>query len=121
MADSLLIRLLIAPFEGLTMSFPLNLRKVHPRKSKPVSMCVIKVFPSESCSPRIVRKILNEKFQFFRYFLRVCSDYKVSRPREPPPKSLSEPYVNLSAHTAPIIQPLAVFRISSVQTGSFHA
>ena len=34
------------------------------------------------------------------------------------PSSLSEPYVNLSAHTAPIIQPLAVFQISSVQTGS---
>lgn len=48
-------------------------------------------------------------------------DFKVSRPEEPPLKSLSEPYVNLSAHTAPIIQPLAVSQISSVQTGSCHA
>ena len=46
---------------------------------------------------------------------------QVSRPEEPPLKSLSEPYVNLSAHTAPIIQPLAVSQISSVQTGSCHA
>lgn len=46
---------------------------------------------------------------------------EVSRPEEPPLKSLSEPYVNLSAHTAPIIQPLAVSQISSVQTGSCHA
>lgn len=47
--------------------------------------------------------------------------YEVSRPREPPPKSLSELYVNLSAHTAPIIQPMAVFQTSSVQTDSCHA
>ena len=46
---------------------------------------------------------------------------EVSRPEEPPLKSLSEPYVNLSAHTAPTIQPLAVSQISSVQTGSCHA
>ena len=30
---------------------------------------------------------------------------RVSRPREPPPRALVEPYVNVSAHTAPIIQP----------------
>ena len=35
-------------------------------------------------------------------------NHAVSRPRELPPKSLSELYVNLSAHTAPIIQPMAV-------------
>ena len=29
----------------------------------------------------------------------------VSRPREPPPQALAEPYVNVSAHTAPIIRP----------------
>lgn len=45
-----------------------------------------------------------------------AEDHTVSRPREPPPKSLSELYVNLSAHTAPIIQPMAVFQTSSVQT-----
>ena len=28
-----------------------------------------------------------------------------SRPRELPPQSLTEPYVNLSIHTAPIVQP----------------
>jgi len=32
---------------------------------------------------------------------------QVSRPGESHPRALSEPYVNLSAHTAPIIQPPA--------------
>lgn len=50
-----------------------------------------------------------------------AEDHTVSRPREPPPKSLSELYVNLSAHTAPIIQPMAVSQISSVQTSFCHA
>jgi len=31
--------------------------------------------------------------------------YESSRPRELPPQSLTEPYVNLSIHTAPIVQP----------------
>ena len=41
---------------------------------------------------------------------------EVSSPRDPPPKALSEPDVNLSAHPAPIIQPPVIFQISSVQT-----
>ena len=45
----------------------------------------------------------------------------VSRSEKPPLKSLSEPYVNLLAHTAPIIQPLAISQISSTQTTSWHA
>ena len=55
-----------------------------------------------------------------RTFNHACLD-QVSRPREPPPKSLSELYVNLSAHTAPIIQPMAVFQTSNVQTDSCPA
>lgn len=31
----------------------------------------------------------------------------VSRPGEPPPEPLAEPYVTLSRHTAPVIQPAA--------------
>ena len=42
-------------------------------------------------------------------------DNKVSRPREPPPQSLSELYVNLSAHTAPIIQSEIQDQASSAQ------
>ena len=42
-------------------------------------------------------------------FLRLASlptyDDKVSRPGEFHPQALAEPCVNLSAHTAPIIQP----------------
>ena len=37
----------------------------------------------------------------------LAADHKVSQPREPPPRLLSEPSVNLSAHWAPIIQPSA--------------
>lgn len=33
-------------------------------------------------------------------------DNEVSSPREPPPQALSEPGVNLSAHRAPVIQPM---------------
>ena len=36
-----------------------------------------------------------------------AADHQVSQPREPPPRLLSEPSVNLSAHWAPIIQPSA--------------
>ena len=40
---------------------------------------------------------------------------KVSRPRELPPQALSELYVNVSAHTAPIIQPVTQDPASSEQ------
>ena len=43
-------------------------------------------------------------------------DHKVSQPREPPPQLLSEPSVNLSAHWAPIIQPLASHPASNAET-----
>ena len=65
-------------------------------------------------------KYRNIIFYYLCVFLRTYNAYKkVSRPRELPPKSLSELYVNLSAHTAPIIQPLAVFQTSSAQTDFF--
>ena len=38
----------------------------------------------------------------------------VSRPREFHPRPLAEPYVTLSRHTAPIIQPLPVQVVASV-------
>jgi len=40
---------------------------------------------------------------------------KVSRPRELPPQALAELYVNVSAHTAPIIQPVTQDPASSEQ------
>src|SRR3990172_4010453 len=49
----------------------------------------------------------------------VCSSFteddKVSRPRELPPQALAELYVNVSAHTAPIIQPVTQDPASSEQ------
>ena len=39
--------------------------------------------------------------------LRVAHDHGVSRPGESHPRALAELYVNVSAHTAPIIQPPA--------------
>jgi hypothetical protein len=42
---------------------------------------------------------------------------KSSSPREPPPQALTEPDMNVSAHPAPIIQPLhARGAVSSGQT-----
>ena len=39
----------------------------------------------------------------------------VSRPRELPPQTLAERYVNLSVHTAPIKQTLLSYHSSNVQ------
>ena len=64
------------------------------------------------------------EFRFYPLTILLVSidgNEKVSRPKEPPLKSLSEPYVNLSAHTAPIIQPMVISLTSSVQTDSYHA
>ena len=44
------------------------------------------------------------------------TDDEVSQPRELPPRLLSEPSVNLSAHWAPIIQPTALHPASSEET-----
>ena len=41
---------------------------------------------------------------------------RVSSPGEPHPEALAEPHVNVSAHTAPIIQPGRVHQVASVQT-----
>jgi hypothetical protein len=41
--------------------------------------------------------------------------HKVSRPGESHPQALSEPYVRLSPHTAPIMQPSTLCPTSSVQ------
>jgi hypothetical protein len=37
--------------------------------------------------------------------LRIHQDHQVSSPREFRPEALSEPYMNLSAHTAPTMEP----------------
>ena len=42
-----------------------------------------------------------------RIMLELAHDDEVSSPGESHPRALAEPYVNLSAHTAPIIQPPA--------------
>jgi len=48
-------------------------------------------------------------------------DDEVSSARELPPHALSEPSVNLSAHWAPIIQPMVKFPFANVQKDSVHA
>ena len=54
------ISALIELFDGLTISFPLNFRNVHPRKSKPSSICVMSVFSSDRVRPRILRNWLTK-------------------------------------------------------------
>jgi hypothetical protein len=62
--------------------------------------------------PKTLRQ-LPIKGQRIRTVLK-CAD-KVSRPREPPPRPLSEPGVNLSAHRAPIIQPSVLHPFASAE------
>ena len=46
-------------------------------------------------------------------------EYRVSRPGESHPRALAEPYMNVSAHTAPIIQPPASRQeVANERTGS---
>lgn len=52
----------------------------------------------------------------FARTLAAYVDILVSRPGESHPQPLSEPYVNLSAHTAPIIQPVKTGPGASAQT-----
>ena len=47
-------------------------------------------------------------------FINVTSDAESSRPREPPPQSLTDTDMNLSIHPAPIDQP-TVPQIASAQ------
>ena len=49
-------------------------------------------------------------------FPRLGTDVRVSRPGEFHPQPLSEPYLNVSAHTAPIKKRRPPFRVASVQT-----
>lgn len=55
----------IESFDGFTISLPLNFRKFQPRKSKPLSMCVIFVFSSDKVSPLVLRKELTKSFTSF--------------------------------------------------------
>ena len=62
---------------------------------------------------KFLQSFYQKLIKLSRFILVLEQTYKVSRPRELPPKPLSEPYVNLSAHTAPIIQPMAIFQTSN--------
>src|SRR5215471_7472302 len=50
---------------------------------------------------------LNAALDGLRLLLAYAVRDEVSRPGESHPQALSEPYMNVSAHTAPIIQPSA--------------
>jgi hypothetical protein len=62
MSEHLLMRFLIDAFEGFIISLPLNFLNVHPRKSKPWSMCVMDVFSADSASPLGWRNSLTNVF-----------------------------------------------------------
>ena len=55
----------------------------------------------------IIHPVLDHDEYLFGLLPCAAHHHKVSQPREPPPRLLSEPSVNLSAHWAPIIQPSA--------------
>ena len=51
------------------------------------------------------RPALHERQRLLRVLCRATEDDEVSRPGELHPQALAEPYVNVSAHTAPSIRP----------------
>src|SRR5262247_684671 len=56
----------------------------------------------------IAQELRQVPLDLFGFAVRTAeSEEPVSRPQELPPRSLAEPCVNVFAHTAPIIQPLA--------------
>jgi len=56
--------------------------------------------------PAFSQKLLDEGLDFsFQQFFRFTGDDKVSSPGEFHPEALSELYMNLSAHTAPTMEP----------------
>ena len=70
---------------------------------------------------KLKAKLLSKKSsdlrkQLFKIGLSMREKQEVSRPGEPPPESLAEQSVNLSAHSAPIIQSLAERPSANEQT-----
>ena len=80
----------------LVLAFPLTILAVHD-----LGLLRVKLKPAHL-------KAGSQLFQnAFGLSLTGTMHQTVSQPRELPPQLLSELYVNLSAHTAPIIQPKA--------------
>ncbi len=57
--------------------------------------------------PVLLEPLPKHREHFLRILPILKTENEVSRPGESHPRALAEPYVNVSAHTAPIIQPLA--------------
>nr|WP_242464778.1 hypothetical protein [Halorhodospira abdelmalekii] len=82
----------------------------------------------EEPSPEQVRKALARLWEPFQHFPFVDDLSRSSRPGEPPPEALTEPYVNLSIHTALVIGPSSLCkapaserRVSALLPGSVGA
>ena len=76
------------------------------------------VFSSASSSPNFLSLFPQCFVEPHCVILLLKATYKVSSPRESHPQALSEPDLNLSAHPAPIIQPLAELPSASGKTVS---
>ncbi len=107
------------PCQGLFRGHHIQVSPCFPEEVSVIAECVPQKIQTGPCFPQInhprfisvnlqTQPFLKVRFYPLNQLCPLVSrhDYKVSRPRKPPPRPLSEPGVNLSAHRAPIIQPL---------------
>ena len=89
--------------EGLRPTFPARSAVRHREASELDEACLVRVQLKRELAhplPEVEEKLL-------RIRLALATNDEVSRPGESHPRALAELYVNVSAHTAPIIQPPA--------------
>ena len=87
--------------EGLRSTFPTRPAVRHHEPAELDEACLVGVQLKRELAqplPEVVEKLL-------RIRLALATNDEVSRPGESHPRALAELYVNVSAHTAPIIQP----------------
>ena len=89
--------------EGLRSTFPTRSAVRHREPAELDEACLVGVQLKRELGqplPEVVEKLV-------RIRLALAANDEVSRPGESHPRALAELYVNVSAHTAPIIQPPA--------------
>ncbi len=78
-------------------------------------------YGSASASGRNSPGLLTRPEAVTRFTCTNDANGRVSSPGEFHPEALSEPYVNVSIHTAPIIQPGKVHQVTNAQTAQAGA
>ncbi len=89
--------------EGLRSTFP-PCSAIHHRESAELDEARL---VGVQIKRELAQALLEVAEKLFRILLALATNDEVSRPGESHPRALAELYVNVSAHTAPIIQPPA--------------